>query len=270
MHTKPMNVIPAIDLLGGEAVRLYQGSYNNVTSYSQDPLKIAEDFEESGARYLHVVDLDAARGGNFSETRRNRRIIGRICERSGMTLEVGGGIRSEDDVRELSELGVGRLIIGSALVTHAEEVAQWTQRWKTQFIAGIDARNSIVNIAGWEQTAGIRAEELAARVASLGLQGIIYTNISRDGTLSGPDIAGSLSIARAAGLPVIISGGMGTMDDCRTIARAIKDSEHTYIEGVIIGKALYEGTINLKEAVRFFDTISGRYSERRAEETNAD
>lgn len=250
---------PAIDLLGGEVVRLYQGAYNKVTSYAADPLKVAEQFEAAGAKYLHIVDLDAARRGVVAEKSNNRGLIRRICEMSSMEVEAGGGIRSDDDVRELVEAGVKRLVLGTVLVRSPELAAAWVERFEgaeVDFIAGIDARDSVVKIAGWESSAGMRAEELAAGVAALGMKGIVYTNISKDGTLQGPDIDGSLRIARAAGLPVTISGGMGSLEDCRRIAGVGAGAGQELagcIDGVIIGKALYEGSINLEEAIEIFD-----------------
>jgi phosphoribosylformimino-5-aminoimidazole carboxamide ribotide isomerase len=252
-----MNIIPAIDLLGGEAVRLYQGSYDDKTSYSANPADLASRFAEEGARKLHLVDLDAARWkGSAQEQRRdNRDRIAEICRRSSLEIEVGGGIRSDEDVKALIDLGVHRLIIGTLLVRDPDLVAGWTAKYDAEFIAGIDARDGEVKVAGWEDGSMVRDEDLAASVAHMGMTAIIYTNISRDGTLSGPDIDGSLRIAEASGLPVIISGGMGSMDHCAAVHRASEgydDGGRSPIDGVIIGKALYEGSIDLESAIMLY------------------
>ena len=259
-ESRRMHVLPAIDLLQGEAVRLYQGSYDDVKSYARDPLTIVERFAVAGARFLHLVDLDAARQRGNERRQDNRDLIKKICRASPMKVEVGGGIRSVDDVKELVDIGVQRLIIGTLLVRDPELVAGWVQRFEAEFVAGIDARDGEVQVSGWENASGIRDEDLAADVANLGMKGIVYTNISRDGTLQGPDIDGSFRIARASGLPVTISGGMGNMEDCRRIAKAVKQVVKQQevigkgcIEGVIIGKALYEGSIDLKEAIAVFE-----------------
>lgn len=249
-----MKIIPAIDLLSGQAVRLFQGSYDQVTSYSQDPVQQAKLFERSGAKLIHLVDLDAARSGAENQVT-NREHISRICKACTCEIEVGGGIRSERDVKALLDLGVKRLIIGTLLAKQPDEVARWMQGYDASFIAGIDARDGEVKISGWEEGSSIRDEELAARVGQMGMAGIVYTNISKDGTLQGPDIEGTLRIAEAAGIPVIVSGGMGTMDDCAAVHRACHayaDGARPPIEGVIIGKALYEGSIDLAAAVSLY------------------
>ena len=250
-----LKIIPAIDLLQGEAVRLYQGSYDEVTSYSKNPVDIAKQFEKEGAGYLHLVDLDAARwqGDDPVVRQNNREMIGQICRFTAMKVEVGGGIRSEDDVQELIDLGVDRLIIGTMLVENPSLLARWVQRFAVEFIAGIDAFDGEVRIRGWEKGGSLNDESLANRVADLGIKGIVYTNISKDGTLQGPDITSSLRIAEASGLPVTVSGGMGNMDDCAKLVAVADHYGGAFpIDGVIIGKALYEGGIDLAEAIRLY------------------
>ncbi len=251
-----MKIIPAIDLLAGEAVRLHQGHYDEVTSYSKNPAELALRFANQGARYLHVVDLDAARWKDGKHERRsNRDQIRQICKQSDMVVEVGGGVRSDDDVAELIDLGVKRLVVGTLLIRDPDKVARWAAQYTADFIAGIDARDGEVKVAGWEDGTRVKDEHLAATVGSLGVKGIVYTNISRDGTLSGPDIERSLIIAEASGLPVVISGGMGTMDDCAAVhvaAGGYREDGSSPIEGVIIGKAIYEGSIDLGETVMLY------------------
>lgn len=253
-----MNIIPAIDLLNGEAVRLYQGSYDQVKSYSRDPVETALKFQSEGAKHLHVVDLDAARwkGGDPSGKKHNREQIRRIAEATEMTLEVGGGIRSDEDIRELMDAGIRRLVVGTLLVKNPGMVRSWIERYDADFIAGIDARDGEVKIAGWEDGSSVKDDVLASSMADLGVKGIIYTNISLDGTLKGPDIQRALHIAEASGLPVTVSGGMGSMSDCRDVAEAAAANPGAenipMIEGVIIGKALYEGSISLAEAIMLY------------------
>ncbi len=253
-----MKIIPALDLLEGRAVRLYQGSYDDVKSYSQTPVEIVRRFSSEGAKFLHLVDLDAARWKGGDNRRGNRKEIREIMRVTDLEVEVGGGIRTENDVRELVDMGVRRLIIGTLLVENPKLVEKWAGKFDVEFIAGIDARDGEVKISGWEDGSSVRDEDLAAAVPALGVKGIIYTNISRDGTLSGPDVDSSLRIAEASGLPVTISGGIGSMADCKAVARTVAArtaAAHTagrdnlLIDGLIIGKALYEGGVRLEEAV---------------------
>lgn len=240
-----MLIIPAIDLLDGKAVRLFKGDYNKVTLYHEDPVQLARDFEKAGAKRVHIVDLDAARG-----SRTNRELIRKIRQATGFLIEVGGGIRSEDDVSELLDAGVERLILGTVLAKEPETIASWVSDFGKIFIAGIDALGGMVKVSGWQEGAEISDLELAARAAELGTVSIIYTNIAKDGTLSGPDVERSLSVAAASGLPVIVSGGVSSEGDIARIA-ALKDQR---IAGVIAGKALYEGMIRLERVIQEYQT----------------
>ena len=236
-----MIVLPAIDLLEGRAVRLYQGRYDRVTTYSDDPVLVASQFQDQGATQLHVVDLDAARGqGN------NRAFIAQIRHAFVGQIQVGGGVRSLADVRELEECGADRLILGTILVENPELAQHLIQTSRLLFLAGIDAADGVVKIRGWEEGQTIQDVDLAQRVSKLGVRAIIYTNITRDGTLSGPDWERSLCVQSASQLPLILSGGVSSLDDLERAA-------HTnQIAGVILGKALYDGKINLAEVCRRF------------------
>ncbi|MDR1893609.1 MAG: 1-(5-phosphoribosyl)-5-[(5-phosphoribosylamino)methylideneamino] imidazole-4-carboxamide isomerase [Spirochaetales bacterium] len=245
-----MIVIPAIDLLDGRCVRLTQGDYNRSQVYSGDPAGTARQFVLWGAERLHLVDLGAARRGGLN----NRQALGKIREavkslNPGVVIEAGGGIRTEGDVEELLGLGIDRLIIGTLLVKEPQTVESWIARYGRVFIAGIDARNGLVRVAGWEEASAIQDEDLARQAADMGFESLIYTNIERDGALTGPDIEATLRIARAAALPVILSGGVGSPEDIRRIARASAAGEGK-IWGAITGKALYEGRLDLAEAIR--------------------
>lgn len=242
-----MNIIPAIDLLDGSCVRLQKGNYNESTIYSVDPVKTAEEICSSGCSRLHIVDLDAARGTGKT----NRDTIRRIREAvPKVILETGGGVRSEKDVGELLEIGIDRLILGTIFARNPAFALKWTKIYGRVFIAGIDALNGEVKISGWEQNSRITDTELALKAADSGIISIIYTNIERDGMLSGPDIENTLRIAEVSDLPVILSGGISGEEDLRQAAEAGK----TKIAGVITGKALYEEKFNLKSVIEKYNS----------------
>jgi phosphoribosylformimino-5-aminoimidazole carboxamide ribotide isomerase len=243
-----MIIIPAIDLLGGSCVRLAQGSYASARRYAGDPAEVALGFARAGVRWVHVVDLDAARGLSGA----NREAIRRIRAALGSArLEVGGGIRSANDLAELSTAGADRLILGTVLVRAPAEVAAWVSAREAaaagpELWAGIDARDGRVRVSGWEEEGGLEDLELARRARELGLGGIVYTSIARDGTLEGPDIERTNRVAEAGGLPVILSGGIGSPADVDRVARERVEG----VVGVIVGKALYEGRVDLAELIR--------------------
>ncbi len=239
-----MFIVPAIDLLGGRCVRLHQGDYGQVEAYDTDPVETALMFVRSGAKRIHLVDLDAARSGKGT----NRETIGRICAAVDVVVEVGGGIRTDRDVEELLALGVERLVVGTLLVKDPEVFAGWVQRYGQKFVAGIDARNGEVKVSGWEEGSKLQDSVLAQRCRDLGAVSLIYTNIERDGTLAGPDAERTFAVAEAAQLPVILSGGVSSLDDVRQLA----EREHPLLAGVITGKALYKGRLDLAQAVTLY------------------
>jgi phosphoribosylformimino-5-aminoimidazole carboxamide ribotide isomerase len=237
-----MDIIPAIDLLGGSCVRLEQGRYESARRYAEDPVEVARGFERAGARWIHLVDLDAARGQGPT----NREAIRRVRNGVACRLEVGGGIRSEQDLLELKQAGADRLVLGTVLVAHPERVAAWRTRFSGELWAGIDALEGRVRVAGWGEEAGLEDRELALRARELGLDGIIHTSIARDGTLQGPDLEGSNRLAEACGLPVVLSGGIGSAEDVEAVFRRRVPA----VVGLIVGKALYEGRVDLAELLR--------------------
>ncbi len=239
-----MVIIPAIDILNGQCVRLTEGNYGNAVYHHSDPVEQARSFKALGIQRIHIVDLDAARG----EGKTNREVIRRIRETVPCTLEVGGGIRSEEDVKELIDRGVDRLILGTILVKDPDSVARWVSRFGKRFLAGIDARDGEVRISGWQEGTGIPDTEVARRAKNMGVCGIIYTNISRDGTLTGPDFERTVHIAEISGLPVVLSGGVSSEQDIRKAA----ELENQGIVGAIVGKALYERKINLASLLRIY------------------
>jgi phosphoribosylformimino-5-aminoimidazole carboxamide ribotide isomerase len=239
-----MVIIPAIDILNGQCVRLTQGNYENAVYYDADPVERARSFEALGIKRIHIVDLDAARG----EGKTNREVIRHIRETVPCTLEVGGGIRSEEDVKELIDRGVDRMIVGTILVRDPDLVARWVSQYGNRFLAGIDARDGEVRISGWLERTGISDREVARLAKNSGVCGIIYTNISRDGTLRGPDFQRTVPIAEISGLPVVLSGGVSSEQDIRKAA----ELQNRGIAGVIVGKALYERKINLESLIRIY------------------
>lgn len=243
-----MLCIPAIDLLDGRCVRLRQGRYDDVTRYDDDPVARALSFVEAGARRIHIVDLDAARG---EPVEKNRRVVARIAAEAGCEIEMGGGVRSRQDVEALLEAGVNYLIVGTVLVRNPDEVAAWVKDYGDVFIAGIDARDGEVKVSGWEEGSSLSDVELAITASELGVCGIVHTNIARDGMLSGPDIERSIMVAESCGLPVTVSGGVSCIDDVRR-AWELRDRG---LGGIILGKAVYDGRIDLKEVFLEFPQV---------------
>lgn len=239
-----MLIIPAIDLLNNTCVRLYKGDYNKSKLYSDSPVETARKFEESGVKRIHIVDLDAARGRG----KNNRMVIKQIRNSVKCTIEVGGGVRSKEDIDELLEIGVDKLIIGTILIKNPKEVIGWIKEYGNIFIGGIDVLEGYVKISGWEQGSGIIDTDLANKLKSWGINEIIYTNISRDGTLSGPDIENTNKIADVSGLNVILSGGISSDDDISDVF----NKKHPGITGIITGKAIYENKINLKNMITLY------------------
>jgi phosphoribosylformimino-5-aminoimidazole carboxamide ribotide isomerase len=236
-----MYIIPAIDILGGTCVRLHQGNYSDVSEYDADPVAVARRFEQAGAKRIHIVDLDAARGDKDT----NRKKVRKIRRAVRCTLELGGGIRSEDDIEELLDIGIDRLVLGTVFAKRPGLVEGWTAHYGNVFIAGIDARDGYVYVSGWEDETAFTDEELARRARELKMAGMIYTNISQDGTLEGPDIAGTNRMAEQAQIPVTLSGGIGSEADIASVAEQRREN----VVGVIVGKAVYEGTIQLGRVI---------------------
>ncbi len=240
---RPFLVVPAIDLSAGRCVRLVQGSFASATVFPLDPVEQARRFAAAGAALIHVVDLDAAEGNGGD----NRAAIAAIRAAVPVALEVGGGVRSADDARRLADLGVERIVIGTALVRAPDAVACWIADLGRRFVAGIDARAGRVKVAGWAADAGLADTDLAGRLAALGIVGLVYTSIAVDGTLAGPDVARTAEVARAAGLPTILSGGIGGEADVDAAAGA-----DPLVAGAIVGRAMYEGRVDLARLVARF------------------
>ena len=236
-----MLILPAIDLRGGNCVRLVKGDFKQETIYSEHPEEIALRLEGEGAEFLHVVDLDGALAGEPQ----NMDAIKRILQAVTIPVEVGGGIRSMESIDRLLSSGVSRVILGSVAVHKEELVQEACSSYGNRIVVGIDAKKGIVATDGWEKSGGISAVELAKKLGAFGLETIIYTDISRDGTLSGVNVTETAHLARSSGIKVIASGGVKSISDIEKL----KKRECDGIIGVIVGKSIYEGTLSLTEAI---------------------
>lgn len=247
-----MEVLPAIDLRCGKVVRLAQGDYARQTTYADDPAKVARDFASAGATWIHMVDLDAAKQRNVPEpagtgeadtVAENRRAIQRVAQAVECRIELGGGARNDDAVRRMLELGASRIVIGSAALNDWPwfESLLCTGGMAEKLALGLDAKAGLLAAHGWQDVTELRATDLAARVKGSGLGAIVYTDIARDGMLQGVNVEATAQVVAATDVPVIASGGVGSLADiraCRQIGCG----------GVIVGRAYYEGKIDLAEA----------------------
>ena len=237
-----MLIIPAIDLQKGKCVRLAQGRKESATVYEDDPIKVAKDFELVGAHMLHIVDLDAAFSDRGSP---NRRLLRETIRAIEIPVQFGGGLRNSDDVKEVIELGVTRVVIGTLAVESPKTLAELVEIFGGDHIAvGIDAKDGEVMVRGWEQEGKIRAVELARVVAKAGVERIVYTDVARDGMLTGLNIKQTLLLARESGLKITASGGVSSLEDIKQL----KQLSAFGVDSVIVGKALYEGRFTFKEA----------------------
>ena len=237
-----MIIFPAIDIRDGKCVRLTEGRFDQETIFADQPVDMAVRWANEGAEYLHLVDLDGALAGKPV----NIAAITSIIKAVNIPVQLGGGIRTLENIRECLEAGVQRVILGSVAVRSPELVAAACKQYGDRIIVGIDARDGQAAVEGWGVTGGISAEELAKRMAQVGVARIIYTDISRDGMLTGVNVTATAALAQAAGIPVIASGGVGSIADIK----AIKEAESAGIEGVIVGKAIYLGKVLLEDALK--------------------
>jgi phosphoribosylformimino-5-aminoimidazole carboxamide ribotide isomerase len=236
----PVQIVPSIDLRGGCVVRLKQGDYARQINYDADPLQTANSFAEAGAQWMHIVDLDGAKEGRPVQTD----LIAKIIAASKLSVETGGGVRSTDDIRRLLNAGASRVVVG----TKAIEDWQWFSSlagdpaFAGKLVLALDAKDGMVATRGWTNTSTRRATDVAAQVSNWPLAALLYTDVSKDGMLQGPAIESTLRLAEAGKVPVIASGGVGTIEHIRQL----KDLPFW---GVIVGRSLYEGTLDLREAI---------------------
>ena len=238
-----LTLLPAIDLIDGHAVRLRQGEYSDKTVYSNSPVEVAREFEKAGAVWLHVVDLDGAKTGHPV----NHEVVHEIVRKTKLSVEIGGGIGQAEHWRRYLEMGVARVILGSVAIKHPERLSAAALEFPGRVVLGLDARGGMVSTEGWTETSTTPAAEVLRRFASLPLAAVVYTDIGRDGMLSGPNLEETLALARISPFPVVVSGGVSSLDDVRAVAAAAKDEPG--IAGLIVGKALYEGRISISEAL---------------------
>jgi phosphoribosylformimino-5-aminoimidazole carboxamide ribotide isomerase len=233
-----MLVIPAIDLMDGQVVRLAKGDFASKVVYSADPAEVARAFQAAGAERIHVVDLDGARAGRPVNGEAIRAVAA-----VGVEIEVGGGLRTLEDVERVLALGARFAVLGTAAVQRLELVREACEKFPGRIVCGIDARNGEVAVAGWEQGTGLAAAEVARRVRAAGVTLVEYTDVARDGMFAGVDADGAARLAREAGVEVVASGGVASLDDVRACRAA-------GVFGVIVGKALYEKRFELADALR--------------------
>ena len=237
-----MEIIPAIDLRNGKCVRLYQGDYSRETVFSEDPAAMAVHWQAQGATRLHLVDLDGAEKGKLGNTSAIEEIVRAVQ----LPIQLGGGIRKLETAERLLGLGIQRVILGTAAVEDPSLVEKACRRFGEGVIISIDARDGYVATRGWQQRTAITASELVERMAVLGARRFIYTDIVRDGTLTGPNYEAIAELLSKTSLPIIASGGISSLSHLERLAQL-------GVEGAIVGRALYAGSINLKEALRHFN-----------------
>lgn len=233
-----MNIIPAIDLIDGKAVRLQKGDYNKVTVYSEYPEKVAKYFYDCGARYLHVVDLDGAKSGKAD----NFDVIKNIVNASGLSVEVGGGIRNMNMVDTYVKAGVDRIILGTAAITDPEFLRAAVEKYGDKITVGVDIKDGMVAIKGWTEVSAVSCEDFCRQLEALGVSSVICTDISKDGMMSGTNLELYRNLNSNFSINFIASGGVSTLED-------IKALKTMNLFGAIVGKAVYTGAIDLKEAI---------------------
>jgi phosphoribosylformimino-5-aminoimidazole carboxamide ribotide isomerase len=234
-----MIILPAIDIKDGLCVRLYQGDYAQVTTYGRDPVQVAQRWQEAGASWLHVVDLDGAAQGRPVNTE----LIQRMRRETTLQIEVGGGMRSLEQIGQVLALGVERVILGTVALRDRALLEAALARWGERIVVGLDARDGFVAVSGWYETSQVRATELAGKLSRLGARRFVYTDIARDGALSGPNLPALREMQQASESALIASGGVSSLEDLRELAQS-------GVEGAIVGKAIYTGAVDLAQAIR--------------------
>lgn len=238
-------VFPAVDISGGRCVRLLQGRFGTETVYSDDPVEVARGFSSAGARWLHIVDLDGARTGVAA----NRDLVIEVVKAASCPVQAGGGVRTMDDVEELLMAGANRVVLGTVALEDPEAMRKACERFGERIAVSLDARGGELATHGWTVGSGVPLLDAVRAFSDAGVAWFIYTDVGRDGTLAGPDIEGLLRLASQTSLPVIASGGIGTLDELRSVARLRSQG----IAGAIVGRALYEHKFDVREAMHAAD-----------------
>lgn len=234
-----MIILPAIDIKDGQCVRLFQGDYAQVTMYDSDPVHVALRWQDAGSSWLHLVDLDGAKAGYPV----NAALVKRIREATTLHIELGGGIRTLEHIAQMLDLGVDRVILGTVAITDRALLQEALARWQERIVVGLDARDGYVAITGWLETSSVKAVNLAAELSSLGVQRFVYTDIARDGALTGPNLKALAEMQQAVTSALVASGGVSSLADLHALAQS-------GVEGTIIGKAIYTGAVDLTTAIR--------------------
>lgn len=238
-------IYPAIDMRGGKCVRLLQGDYDKETVYGDSPFEMAKTFADEGAEWIHMVDLDGARDGR----RVNDKFVNQAAQKLGVNIQIGGGIRSEEDINHYLDNGVNRVIIGSIAVSNPEFAEEMVRKYGAKIAIGLDAKNGFVATHGWLNTSEVSAVELGKRFADAGAETFIFTDIATDGTLAGPNVEATRQLALETGKSVIASGGVSSLDDLAALRKLSGDG----VSGAIVGKAIYEGRFSVKSALEAGD-----------------
>ena len=233
-----MQIFPAIDLSGGQVVRLYQGDYDQMTVYGSDPCAVAREFITAGAKYLHVVDLDGAKDGTLA----NFESIAAIAKQGGLYIEVGGGIRIEERIQQYLDLGVGRCILGTIAGKDFDFTARMAQKYGDRIAVGVDARDGYIAINGWKELSSETGIEFCKRLRDVGVKTVIYTDISRDGAEKGTNLELYRELAKIEGLNITASGGVSSLEE-------LKELQTIGTHAAILGKALYTGRLDLKTVI---------------------
>jgi len=236
-----VEIIPAIDIKDGKVVRLVGGDYNRIKTYSGNPAKTAQRWSKAGAHVLHVVDLDGAREGKP----KNIDAVASIVASVDIPVQMGGGLRSEDTIEQTLAIGVTKVVLGTKAVQDIDFVARLVKKYGDKIIVSVDAKDSTVMIQGWTASSGLGVLDMAKRIEEIGVSCVVYTDVSADGTLCGPNYEGISRFLENVGLSVIVAGGISSLDDIKRLSALHRKN----LIGIIVGKALYEETINLEEAI---------------------
>jgi phosphoribosylformimino-5-aminoimidazole carboxamide ribotide isomerase len=244
-----MILFPAIDIKDGKVVRLKQGNYNQVTQYAEDPLEIAKQFAAQGAEWVHVVDLDAAKSGQPL----NQAAVRRIAKDSGLKVQQGGGVRSPEMAEKYLQSGVTRVVVGTQAVRDPMFLEKLGEAFPGQVALGLDTKEGRIAVAGWTEMTDLKIETYLAQAPLKGIAALIFTDIARDGMLAGPNLSSLKKILEISPVPVIASGGIGSLEDLQSLS----ELKHPNLLGAIVGKALYEGKFTVKEALKTLNAVQG-------------
>ncbi len=234
-----MKIFPAIDIKGGKCVRLFKGDFKKSTEYKKSPLEQATEFFDLGYKNLHIVDLDGALKGDLI----NGNLIRKICKKKGNEIQVGGGVRSTEHIKKLIDYGVDKIILGTVAVENIKFLNDVCNEFDNKIAISLDVRDGRIALRGWKKQTDILASEFVKKIENIGVTRIIYTDINKDGTKTGPNLKETIELSNLTKIPIVISGGVSSINDVINI----KKKKFPNIEGIIIGKAIYDGNINIKE-----------------------